>query len=340
MLWCASASAADRYQVTLRLPPGGLFAREEMQIEFRVEDTTRPDPLGGFAAVIRAAPEATIDMPAMSGMPKFSETAHPEDAPGDYGIHPTFAHGGEYRLTLRIHPPGGEPFDKVLPLAVADARPKPAPPRFWLELTAQPKRPKAGEPVELRLAVHDRQTVAAQFETVHEKLMHLIVVRKDLGQFAHEHPEQQPDGTFRLSYTFPTGGEYHLFADVAPRSAGGQVVMAKLKIAGPEGAPFDVRRDPPTMTAVPAGKTIPLTFPVPADIEPYLGAPGHLILIHDDAESFVHSHPWDGSSGTPAGQLEFLARLPKPGVYRGWLQYQRAGKVETRPIVLRAEAPQ
>src|SRR5215467_4532066 len=104
---CCAALAGDRYQVTLRLPPGGLFAREEMQIEFRVEDTARPDPLGGFAPVVRAAPEATIEMPAMRGMPKFSEVAHPEDAPGDYGIHPTFAHGGEYRLTIRVHPPGG-----------------------------------------------------------------------------------------------------------------------------------------------------------------------------------------------------------------------------------------
>jgi hypothetical protein len=40
-------------------------------------------------------------MPAMSGMPKFAEAAQAEDTPGDYGIHPTFAHGGEYRHTAR-----------------------------------------------------------------------------------------------------------------------------------------------------------------------------------------------------------------------------------------------
>lgn len=99
LLILAWSCAAARYQITLRLPPAGLFAREEMQIEFRVEDTSRPDPLGGFAPVVRAAAEASIDMPAMSGMPKFAEAAHAEDTPGDYGIHPTFAHGGEYRPT-------------------------------------------------------------------------------------------------------------------------------------------------------------------------------------------------------------------------------------------------
>ena len=90
--------AGERYQVTLRLPPAGLFAREEMEIEFRVEDTSRPDPLGGFAPVVRAAPDAAIEMPRMPGMPKFSEAAHVEAAPGDYGIHPTFA------ITVFIRP--------------------------------------------------------------------------------------------------------------------------------------------------------------------------------------------------------------------------------------------
>ena len=52
------AQTSGRFQVTLRLPADGLYAREEMQIEFRVQDTSRPDPLTDFAPVIRAAPEA------------------------------------------------------------------------------------------------------------------------------------------------------------------------------------------------------------------------------------------------------------------------------------------
>jgi YtkA-like protein len=325
--------AGERYQVTLRLPPAGLFAREEMEIEFRVEDTSRPDPLGGFAPVVRAAPDAAIEMPRMPGMPKFSEAAHVEAAPGDYGIHPTFAHGGEYRLTLRIHPPGGEPFERTFPLSVMDAKPKAAPARFSLDVAAQPKRPKAGEPVELTLVVRDRGAAVASFDTMHERSMHLVIVRKDLGQFAHEHPEPQAGGGFRLRYTFAAGGDYRLFADVAPHGAGAQIVMAKVKVAGPEGAAFDVRRQP-TMEALPARKTIPLALSVPHDIEPYLGAAGHLMIVHEDGETFVHSHPAEDGA---APELQFFVRFPKPGLYRGWLQYQRAGKVETHEMVLRAE---
>ena len=114
---------SGRYQVTLRPPADGLVQRagEEMQIEFRVQDTSRPDPLTGFAPVIRAAPDAVVDMPQMPGMPKFTETAHPKGVAGDYGIHPTFAHGGAYRLQLTIHPPAADQFTVDFPLEVLDA---------------------------------------------------------------------------------------------------------------------------------------------------------------------------------------------------------------------------
>src|SRR5262249_14721523 len=85
--------SAGKYAVTLRLPPDGLYAREEMEIELRIEDGSRVDPLLGATPVIRARVECVIDMPSMPGMPKVQETAHAEGVPGEYGVHPTFAHG-------------------------------------------------------------------------------------------------------------------------------------------------------------------------------------------------------------------------------------------------------
>jgi hypothetical protein len=73
------------------------------------------------------------------------------------------------------------------------------------------------------------------------------------------------------------------------------------------------------------------------DVQPYLGALGHLILVHEDGETFVHSHPdeLDPKAGKD-GHLAFLARFPKPGRYRGWVQIQRAGVVETGPFTVAA----
>lgn len=362
---------AGNYQVTLRLPPDGLYPREEMQIEFRVEDISRPDPISGFAPVVRASPEAVIDTPEMPSMPSFTEVAHPEGTPGDYGIHPTFAHGGEFRLRLAIHPLASERFTVEFPLHVLDVegatRRKLLLPRYTLELSTQPRKPKSREPVELRLVVRDRDSASAPistFEIVNEALMHLVIVRRDLSEFAHEHPVALPDGSFRLPYTFAAGGDYRLFADLAPKGAGAQVLSAKLSVSGSEAGGFDIRKawaqkEPASRQVgdcriefdsardlLPVRKTIPLILAIrdsrtgmPVDdLQPYLGGLGHLILIHEDAFTFVHSHPDENTSEAGIGRIRFLARFPKPGLYRGWIQIRRGGQVLTADILFSAGA--
>lgn len=364
----AAANAAGKYTVSLRLPPTGLVAGEEVQIEFRVADATQIDPVMGPVPIVRARIETQIDMPEMPSMPKLIETAHPEGVPGEYGIHPSFPHGGAYRLRMNVLSTAGDEISFEFPLDVQDAgtasRRRP-PPRFRLELTPEPKTPKAGEIATLRFEVRERdnpRAVHSDFETMHEKLMHLIIVSKDLAYFRHEHPQLMPGGGFILRHAFPDAGEYHLFADVAPRGAGAQVMFAKLKVSGKYtratlvDGDFSLKAQAggTTVEITPAGhpveanktKVIPVVFrnandgrPV-LDLENYLGAKAHLILIHEDAVTFVHSHPdeREGSAIT-SGTVPFLVRLPKPGVYRAWLQFIRAGKLEIAQFKIRAGFP-
>jgi hypothetical protein len=72
------------------------------------------------------------------------------------------------------------------------------------------------------------------------------------------------------------------------------------------------------------------------DLEPYLGAGGHLAMIHEDGKTFVHAHPNDGDAAA-AGTVAFVTWLPKPGLYHGWAQFQRAGEVLTTSLVVRAD---
>jgi hypothetical protein len=347
-----------KYEVLLRPPVGGLYAGEEMQIEMRISDASQPDPILGNPPLVRANIVAVVDMPRMAAMPKITEVAHPEGVPGDYGVHPTFAHGGEFRLALTVTPVSDEPFRVEFPLHVSDADPsrrkKSIPPAYFMELIPTPKNPKAGEPVQLQLLVHHRdrpKEVVSSFDVQHERYLHLIIVRNDLCCFSHVHPEPVEGGGFRIQQTFPQGGEYRLFADVAPRNAGSQTLSATLKVSGAAGEKHSSASSPEIRTRVVDGvrfdidpsmpsarKTSLLTVRVSnaadgspiSGWEPYLGASGHLMGVASGAQTFVHAHPDEQQVFRPEdGKLVFLVRFPVAGPYNIWVQIQQSGKVLT-----------
>ncbi len=321
---CAGPLLA-RYEVTLRLPADGLYSGEEMQIELRITDPTKEDPLMGATPVVRAKILSEIDMPAMRGMAVVREVAHPEGVPGDYGLHPTFAHGGEYRLRLTIEPVGEAAFVKEFKLEVGDERPKKAKGVSPFKLKVE----KAGQGLEIRIS--DASGPVKDFDTVHERKLHFIVVTKDLKSFAHVHPELRPDGSFLLQEPL-ISGDLRLFADFAPKGKGGQVLTLPWKQGGKVAAPVETTLKAaalkPVKGAWVAGRTQEVLLEggaPPSELEPYLGAMAHLVMIHEDAETFVHAHPIDD----PA-KIVFLARPPKVGKYRAWVETQAKGKVYTQ----------
>src|SRR5262249_21536665 len=151
--------------------------------------------------------------------------------------------------------------------------------------------------------------------------------------------------------------------DTAPRGAGSQVLLASLNVQGPAAPtppplaptePLETSAGGVTIAIQPSAsplrartdQTLTMTFtsggaPV-TDIQPWLGAMAHLALIHEDATTFVHTHPQEEIP--PAGQpkphvLHFYTRFPKPGLYKGWAQFKRAGEVYTAPFVVRVAPP-
>lgn len=224
-----------------------------------------------------------------------------------------------------------------------------------LILTTMPEKPNAGEPADLRIMLHDASgKMLKDFEPTHEKLAHLIIVREGLDEFAHVHPAISPTGMMTIKHTFPRGGNYFVFLDHKPR--GEQMATSKTKLAV-EGeastAPTLTPNVPGTLQGdglqanvalrTAADKAQVMSFAVQdnmgkaiIDLQTYLGAMGHLVVLSADGKQYVHAHPLTEKS--PDGKVEFEVHFPGPGIYKAWGQFQRNGKVFTIPAVIKIEA--
>lgn len=343
---------APRYEVRLRMPAEGLFAGEETDLEFRVGDLSKNDRILGPAGVRGCKIRAWVSMPEMPGMPEIRPQWHAEGVPGDYGLVFSFPHGGSYWLRLEVTPPEGKPFTFESKLDVGDERPagRTQKTRPYI-LTASSPGARAGLGSELRLAITDAKTksVVKDFDEAHTKRFHLLLASKDFVWFLHEHPVQAADGTWSVRVTFPAGGEYWVYADVAPIGKGSMILASKLSVAGAKptwitswapnlGPVSDADLSGQLMLpkgGVPVGSTSMIAVrlidkssrkPI-EDLQPWLGAMGHLMIFSSDGQTVVHSHP--ASEEVIDGTVKFSARFPKAALYRAFAQFQRGGSVRT-----------
>jgi len=188
------------------------------------------------------------------------------------------------------------------------------------------------------------------FETVHEQKIHLIIVRDRLDQFAHIHPQIDPDGNMTAVFTFPTGGKYRLYADHKRSGKSHATAIGELNVSGdtppaPELTPSEPGRitgdglnaDVSVENAKMSG-TATIVFrltdssdsPV-ADLQPFMGAMGHLVVISADGKQYVHAHPSEDKSTD--GTVEFETHFVMPGTYKAWGQFQRGDKVHVVAFV-------
>jgi len=224
--------------------------------------------------------------------------------------------------------------------------------RYTVEVTPASEPIRAGIPTALHFQIKDPAGFDARsLQVVHEKLLHLMIVSHDLSRFEHVHPMPDKEGRFTLRHRFPAGGRYVLYHDFTPDSVGMQVVPVELVVEGPARPPVPLRMDVDrpkridgyevalSHTALAPGVECAMTFaltrggrPV-SDLEPFLGAMGHLVMISEDRAAYVHSHPLEASA-TIGPTIEFKARFERTGIYKAWGQFQRRGRVLTVPFVV------
>lgn len=206
----------------------------------------------------------------------------------------------------------------------------------------------------------------------HEKPMHLIVVSSDLRQFAHIHPAHQAEGRYTVNTTLPEAGNYLLFNEFFTADGTMQIERNELSTSESHSAEASAtmlapdlntqhevgelsvvltpnvqkvrRRSPVTFTLTASKDGQPVT-----DLEPYLGAPCHVVIISADTKQFAHTHgdlPGGAMSGDMSGSnmanmmmptpparfgpgIQFTHTFMQAGMYRVWVQFGYKGDVVT-----------
>ena len=197
----------------------------------------------------------------------------------------------------------------------------------------------------------DNPNEPVALDVEHTKKIHLILVSEDLSWFNHIHPELNVDGSYTVKEKFPAAGKYTLFADYKPSSGNHTVDILSINVAGTTPAAKIYGADKLTADAgdgfsvklTPEGGKFLTNMPMHVNgvmmlngkevdvntLEDYLGAKAHMVVVSLAEKKYLHVHP-----GVEAGKFDLHTTFDKPGVYRGWIQFQSKGKVYTSDFVI------
>jgi hypothetical protein len=223
-----------------------------------------------------------------------------------------------------------------------------APVAYPMKLALTPRTPRPGDRVEMAFSVNDPNTgrPVKRFEPVDQEQLHLFIVSQDLGFFAHECPAPSADGSFHYQSSLPKSGMYRLLASYYPAGATPQLTLKTILLAGAPAevpeltsdlAPKRVADLEVTLVAEPAKPMVrqpaTLRFRVTpsADLEPFLGAAGHLLAASSDLIDLIHVR---SDSASDRGEIRFHVTFPRARTYRLWVQFQRRGVVNAAAFTL------
>jgi hypothetical protein len=222
---------------------------------------------------------------------------------------------------------------------------------YTLTLAQDRAEPGSAVPVSFTISGPDGAPVTS-YDVQHEKQLHLIAVRRDLTGFQHVHPTLD-GGTWSIDLAL-TPGTWRLFADFKATSGEALTLGADLAVDGafeaasPAQETRTVTVDGYEVTLdgdVEAGAHAKLTLSVSkdgepvTDLQPYLGAYGHLVALRSGDLAYLHVHP-DGEPGDgttqPGPDIVFHTSVPSAGTYYLYLDFQHDGVVRTAAFAVTA----
>jgi hypothetical protein len=217
---------------------------------------------------------------------------------------------------------------------------------YTLRVVNRP-RPGSDRPVRFVVEGPDGHPVTA-YDEVHDKRLHLVKVRRDFRGYQHVHPTMAADGTWTARLALAPGTT-RVFADFTPVDGPELVLGTDIQVGGG----FQPAAAPPITRSVriagyrvtlggelAAGESSLLTATITrhgepvTDLQPYLGAHGHLVALREGDLAYLHVHPDESRGAGP--EIGFHTEVPSPGRYRLYLDFKHDGVVRTAGFVLAA----
>ncbi len=202
----------------------------------------------------------------------------------------------------------------------------------------------------------------AALEERHTQKIHLLVVDESMVDYHHVHPTAGSDaGSYTFAFTPNTARNYMLYADVKPLNGEAQMIAVKLNGGAPcandcldKSATDRATVGDVTGQVVFDGKTVKAGSPVNAevtltgadgkplaDLEPVMGAYGHIVGFYEGFKSVAHMHPMGAEPEKPedrgASPVKFMLHPDHPGYLKYFVQIRRGGKDVFLPFGLTIE---
>ncbi len=226
---------------------------------------------------------------------------------------------------------------------------------YQLRLAPAPGVPLAlGVPGWLDIRLTDwRGVPPGQLQILHEKPAHVFIVNQDLSEFQHVHPDVLQPGLLRVPVQFNSPGQHKLFLQFKTPEHGEQTLSQAFQL-GTATSNVPVQPMKPLIpdaywpkqvgaytfqvTGLPTRQNPMSMFQVAvtqngrpvSQIQPYLGAGAHGVMISQDGQAFVHTHPTSAAvNGFYQSPLMFHARIDRPGLYKMWVQTRIDDQIHT-----------
>lgn len=249
---------------------------------------------------------------------------------------------------------------------------------YEIEVTSKSDNINPNQPAVFKFKIkNDKGDTLKNYSVVHTKIMHFIIVRKDLQYFQHLHPDFDKDsGVYSIAVTFPADGPYRLFPDFTPAASEDnpqQLTVTlnadvnvgdmnkytakpvipdnnNLKTVNGYTINYDIPKELKSQTEISYSLNVEKNRQSISDLENYLGALGHGVILKEGTLDFIHTHAGEvkqaegakmdhGSSmmnkDTSKGpKIDFSTSFPESGRYKIFTQFQHAGKVITTDYVV------